>query len=63
MKRILSLIALFLGVVALFAVSAQATVYTDTDFINMAYYNGSYVAGSPGYATLSYGTVLVPCIN
>ncbi len=34
--------------------SASATIYSDTDFSSMGYYNGAYVAGSPGYAALAY---------
>jgi hypothetical protein len=36
------------------AMSASATIYSDTDFSSMGYYNGAYVAGSPGYAALAY---------
>jgi hypothetical protein len=54
MKRILLVITLFLGVVALFAVSAQATVYTD--FNSMVSANGTYFAGPPAYEALSYAS-------
>jgi hypothetical protein len=36
------------------AMSASATVYSDTDFSTMASYNGTYVPGSPGYEALAY---------
>jgi hypothetical protein len=36
------------------AMSANATIYSDTDFSTMGYYNGAYVPGSPGYAALAY---------
>src|ERR1035441_7583226 len=39
------------------AMSASATIYSNTDFNSMAYYNGHYVAGSPGYAALSYNSI------
>src|ERR1017187_1585059 len=36
------------------AMSASATLYSGTDFSSMGYYNGPYVAGSPGFAALAY---------
>src|ERR1039458_4069384 len=36
------------------AMSASATIYSDTAFGTMASYNGTYVPGSPGYEHLAY---------
>ena len=36
--------------------SATTTVYSGSDFSTMASYNGTYVAGSPGYEALSYAS-------
>ena len=36
------------------AMSASATIYSDTDFSTMGSYNGTYVPGSPGYEHLAY---------
>ena len=42
------------------AMSASATIYSNTDFGSMASYNGTYVPGSPGYEHLSYASTDVP---
>jgi hypothetical protein len=36
------------------AMSASATIYSDTAFSTMSSYNGTYVPGSPGYEHLAY---------
>lgn len=45
---------LVISLTAAMSASATTTVYSDTDFSSMASYNGTYVAGSPGYEALSY---------
>lgn len=38
------------------AMSASATIYSDTAFGTMSSYNGTYVPGSPGYEHLAYAS-------
>ena len=63
MKRILSVLLSVSVLVVLLSVltgTASATTYSDTAFASMAYYNGTYVAGTPGYVSLSYASAASP---
>ena len=51
---------LALGAVILMPGMAMADTYSNTNFSTMASYNGTYVAGSPGYEALSYASTDAP---
>jgi hypothetical protein len=44
------------------AMSASATTYSGGEFSSMAEYNGTYVAGPPGYEALSYASPAVDAV-
>lgn len=48
--------ALLISLLALASLPASAQTYSGADFSTMAAYNGTYVAGSPGYEALSYAS-------